>query len=90
LRIGHGDRFQASVNHVTDGQQKLFEDKRNVDEQLLFDFDELILVRQLKRHGNRLIGFTELFDDFFHDVDPLTVCAGYTVAQGHHQIHCAF
>ncbi|MNH20326.1 hypothetical protein D3C79_800880 [compost metagenome] len=66
LRIGDSDGLQAAINHVADRQQELLEDEWNIDEQLFFDFDQLVFVRQLKRHRYRFIGFSELFDDFFH------------------------
>jgi hypothetical protein len=71
LRVGDGDRLQAAVDHVADGQQKLSEDEGNVDEQLFFDFDQQVFVRQLQGDRYRFVGFTQLFDDFFHVRDPL-------------------
>lgn len=72
LRIGHGDGLKAAVHHIADRQEKLFEDERNIDEQLFFNFDQLVFVWQLKRNRDRFVCFTQLFDDFFHDTDPLT------------------
>ncbi|CAI2800202.1 Uncharacterized protein PFLU_6077 [Pseudomonas [fluorescens] SBW25] len=71
LRVGDGHRLQAAVHHIADGQQKFTEDKRDVDEQLFLDFHQLVFVRQFQRNRNRFVGFTQLFDDFFHGRDPL-------------------
>ncbi|MNI79394.1 hypothetical protein D3C73_1358490 [compost metagenome] len=77
LRVCDGHWLQAAVDHVADGQQKLPEDKGNVDEQLFFDFDQQVLVGQLQGHRNRFVGFTQLFDDFFHVRDPLACMARF-------------
>ena len=77
LRVGDGHRLQAAVDHVADGQQKFSEDKRNVDEQLFFDFHQLVFVGQLQGDRYRFVGFTQLFDDFFHVRDPLADGAVY-------------
>ena len=86
LWVGHGDRFQAAIHHVADGQQKLFEHKGDVDEQLFFDFHQLIVIRQFQRNRHRFVLFTQFFDDLFHDLNPHTLWRGlydalYTVAR---------
>ncbi|MCY1549108.1 hypothetical protein D9M68_852620 [compost metagenome] len=72
LRISDGNRLKGAVNHITYGQQKLFEHEWNIDEQLFFDLYQLVFIGKLQGHWYWLIRFTELFDHFFHGSLPLT------------------
>ncbi len=66
LRVGSGDRFQASIDDIADLQEEFAQAERQVDQQLLLDLHQQIVVRQLQRHRNRLVEFAQLFDDLFH------------------------
>ncbi|MNP26534.1 hypothetical protein D3C76_1193940 [compost metagenome] len=70
LRVGHGDRLQAAVDHIADLEQELAQLEGQVDQQLLFDLHQLFLFRQFQRYRHRLVEFAQLFDDFFHGDRP--------------------
>ena len=71
--VGYGDWLQGTVDDITDLQQKLPKLPRQGNQNLLFNLDQLVFIRQLQGHRDSQCALAQLFNYIFHSGQPFVL-----------------